>query len=71
MQKMVKMQKKIPVFVEYYTVHVDEAGAANFLLDIYDLERTPSSEPPADCTKAHGYHPSKGSGGAARGDIGP
>jgi L,D-transpeptidase YcbB len=69
--KMVKMQKKIPVFVEYYTVHVDEAGAANFLLDIYDLERTPSSEPPADCTKARGYRPSKGSGGVGRGDIGP
>jgi murein L,D-transpeptidase YcbB/YkuD len=30
--------KQIPVYVEYYTVRVDDDGRANFLADIYDYD---------------------------------
>jgi murein L,D-transpeptidase YcbB/YkuD len=68
--KKVEMQKKIPVFVEYYTVHVDEDKMVNFLIDIYDLEEPPSKSPPADCTTGRGSRPAN-VGPASRGDIGP
>lgn len=36
--KMVKLTKKLPVFLEYYTATVDDEGHANFLIDIYNLD---------------------------------
>lgn len=35
------LQRQVPVFVEYYTVRVDDDGRANFLADIYDLDDNP------------------------------
>lgn len=32
------LRKQIPVFVEYYTVRIDEEGRANFLADIYGYD---------------------------------
>jgi murein L,D-transpeptidase YcbB/YkuD len=46
--KMVKLTDKLPVFLEYYTVTIDDQGRPNFLVDIYDLdERTLSGDPDA------------------------
>ncbi|MEZ4458275.1 MAG: L,D-transpeptidase family protein [bacterium] len=35
------LHRQVPVFVEYYTVRVDDDGRANFLADIYDLDDNP------------------------------
>jgi len=41
------LKHQVPVFVEYYTVRVDDNGRANFLADIYDLDDNPHlPEPP-------------------------
>lgn len=32
------LERQIPVFIEYYTVRVDDKGRANFLADIYDYD---------------------------------
>ena len=32
------LDRQIPVFVEYYTVRIDDEGRANFLADIYDYD---------------------------------
>jgi murein L,D-transpeptidase YcbB/YkuD len=41
------LTRQVPVFVEYYTVRVDDNGRANFLADIYDLDDNPHlPEPP-------------------------
>lgn len=32
------LNRQVPVFVEYYTVRVDEKGRANFLADVYDYD---------------------------------
>lgn len=32
------LDRQIPVFVEYYTVRVDDDGRANFLADVYDYD---------------------------------
>jgi L,D-transpeptidase YcbB len=33
------LKRKVPVFVEYFTVRTDETGRANFLADIYGYDR--------------------------------
>jgi murein L,D-transpeptidase YcbB/YkuD len=38
-QKYIELDQKIPVFLEYYTVRVDEQGRLNFLADIYHKDR--------------------------------
>jgi murein L,D-transpeptidase YcbB/YkuD len=68
--KMVKMKNKIPVLIEYYTVHVDEADQAHFLVDIYGLEDPALGGEELDCTKSRGRRPAV-SDGPSRGDIGP
>ena len=46
--KMVKLTRKLPVFLEYYTVSIDAEGRPNFLVDVYDLdERALSGNPEA------------------------
>lgn len=35
------LKRQVPVFVEYYTVRVDDDGRANFLADIYDYDDNP------------------------------
>ena len=32
------LERQIPVYIEYYTVRVDDEGRANFLADIYDYD---------------------------------
>lgn len=41
------LQKQVPVFVEYYTVRVDDDGRANFLADVYDLDDNPHLPEPS------------------------
>jgi len=35
------LKRKVPVFVEYYTVRVGDDGRANFLADVYDYDEKP------------------------------
>jgi murein L,D-transpeptidase YcbB/YkuD len=44
--KMVEMKRELPVFVEYYTVRVDDDGMPNFLIDIYHKDRLAMSRNP-------------------------
>lgn len=44
----VNLEKKIPVFTEYYTVRVDEDGHANFLADIYRYDQRDFSDNPEE-----------------------
>ena len=34
----VKLNKPVPVHIEYYTIRVDDKGRANFLADIYKFD---------------------------------
>lgn len=36
--KPIFLDRQIPIFIEYYTVRVDDEGRANFLADIYDYD---------------------------------
>ncbi|MBA2662057.1 MAG: L,D-transpeptidase family protein [Bradymonadaceae bacterium] len=36
------LDRQVPVFLEYYTVRVDDAGRANFLADVYSYDSNPS-----------------------------
>lgn len=45
--KPIFLHKQVPVFVEYYTVRVDDEGRANFLADIYDLDDNPHLPEPS------------------------
>lgn len=40
------LERQIPVFVEYYTVRVDDNGRANFLADVYNYDDDPHLPPP-------------------------
>lgn len=40
------LDRQIPVFVEYYTVRVDDNGRANFLADVYNYDDNPHLPPP-------------------------
>lgn len=40
------VKDKMPVFFEYYVVRVDEQGRANFLADIYQLDKLRNAEDP-------------------------
>ncbi len=42
------LTRQVPVFVEYYTVRVDDSGRANFLADIYDLDDNPHLPEPSN-----------------------
>ncbi|RAL23100.1 hypothetical protein DL240_09445 [Lujinxingia litoralis] len=42
----IDFERQLPVFIEYYTVWIDEAGHANFLADIYRHDARRSSEDP-------------------------
>ncbi|RDV37924.1 hypothetical protein DV096_12520 [Bradymonadaceae bacterium TMQ3] len=49
----IDFERQLPVFIEYYTVWIDEAGHANFLADIYRDDARRSSEDPEafdDCS---------------------
>ena len=68
--KQVRLKQQLPVFVEYYTVSMDEQGAPRFLMDIYYLDRRQMSGNP------DGYErctPAPAPAGSASGgdDIGP
>ncbi|AWV88066.1 L,D-transpeptidase family protein [Bradymonas sediminis] len=47
-QRYVELEKKIPVFLEYKTVRVDDAGHVNFLADIYRKDRLRSITDPEE-----------------------
>jgi len=40
------LNRQIPVFLEYYTVRVDDEGRANFLADVYQYDNDPHLPPP-------------------------
>ncbi|MGM0555126.1 MAG: L,D-transpeptidase family protein [Myxococcota bacterium] len=59
-QKYIELDKKIPVFLEYYTVRVDEQGRLNFLADIYHSDRVrlaEDSEEAVSCKRARRSSP--------------
>lgn len=43
-QKYIELAEKMPVFIEYYTVRVDDQGRAQFLADIYRYDRARLAE---------------------------
>lgn len=45
------LDRQVPVFVEYHTVHVDDEGRANFLADIYDYDEQGIVIPDPDMNK--------------------
>jgi murein L,D-transpeptidase YcbB/YkuD len=47
-QEYIELERKIPVFIEYRTVRVDEQGRANFLADIYGRDRLRLIEDPKE-----------------------
>ncbi len=77
--KMVKMKRELPVFVEYYTVRVDDDGHPNFLIDVYYKDKLAMSRNPRAlerCTPAPQPEDSTaGDAGDGRpdtaGDVGP
>lgn len=47
-QKYIELGDKMPVFIEYKTVHVDDEGRANFLADIYRDDQLKLIEDPEE-----------------------
>jgi len=43
----IRLSQGVPIFVEYYVVRVDDEGRANFLADIYRLDRDRMNPPDA------------------------
>ncbi len=46
--RMVKMQRELPVFTEYYTVRIDDDGRAHFLADLYRKDARRMSDNPEE-----------------------
>ncbi|WP_168210787.1 L,D-transpeptidase family protein [Persicimonas caeni] len=50
-QKYIELAAKMPVFVEYYTVRVDDQGRPHFLADIYRYDRARLVDDPEEAEK--------------------
>lgn len=50
-QKYIELDRKIPVFFEYYTVRVDDQGRPHFLADVYRYDRLRLADSPEEREK--------------------
>src|SRR5690554_101962 len=64
-QRYVELEKKIPVFIEYKTVRVDESGRAHFLADIYRKDQLRAITDPAAREKYETCQPRRAQPSAA------
>lgn len=64
-QRYVELEKKIPVFIEYKTVRVDETGRAHFLADIYRKDQLRQITDPAQREKYESCQPRRAQPSAA------